>query len=185
MTPSPNALRALSHPVRLRMLGLLRHEGPATATMLAQRLGLNTGSTSFHLRSLHQHGFIVEDEARGNGRDRWWRAAHQSTRTDPSSESTPEGREAVDAFVQSIVVVHTEALQRAVEELPLLPPEWREASTQSDRTLKLTPARAKQLTDTLVDLIASWDEDDDAEVGFTVQIHAFPRPGTVGVGGDG
>ena len=63
ITPSPAALKALAHPVRLRMLGLLRIEGPATATTLATRLGLNTGATSYHLRQLAQHGFVVEDDA--------------------------------------------------------------------------------------------------------------------------
>ena len=38
VTPGPEGLRALSHPGRLRMLGLLRTEGPATATTLAARL---------------------------------------------------------------------------------------------------------------------------------------------------
>ena len=54
------SLRGLAHPVRLRMLGLLRTEGPATATRLAARLGLNSGATSYHLRQLATHGFVVE-----------------------------------------------------------------------------------------------------------------------------
>ena len=78
ISPDIAGLRALSHPVRLRMLGLLRTEGPATATSLAQRLDLNTGATSYHLRQLAQHGFIEEDPERGTGRDRWWRAAHDA-----------------------------------------------------------------------------------------------------------
>src|SRR5690606_34588991 len=77
--PDAMALRALAHPQRLRMLGMLRVDGPATATSLAQRMGLNSGATSYHLRQLARHGFIVEDETRGNARDRWWRAAHEST----------------------------------------------------------------------------------------------------------
>ncbi|MDP2774304.1 MAG: helix-turn-helix domain-containing protein [Nocardioides sp.] len=81
ITPSPQALKALTHPVRLRMLGLLRTEGPATATRLATRLGLNSGATSYHLRQLARHGFVVDDEERGNARERWWRAA-RSTATD-------------------------------------------------------------------------------------------------------
>ena len=81
ITPTPAALRALSHPVRLRMLALLRTEGPATATTLAARLGLNTGATSYHLRQLAEHGFVVDDPERGDGRDRWWQAAHRATVT--------------------------------------------------------------------------------------------------------
>jgi hypothetical protein len=32
------------------MLGMLRIDGPATATTLAARLGINTGAASYHLR---------------------------------------------------------------------------------------------------------------------------------------
>ena len=71
------------------MLGLLRSEGPATATTLATRLGLNSGATSYHLRQLEKHGFIVEDTSRGNARDRWWRAAHQSTQTESRTPRRP------------------------------------------------------------------------------------------------
>ena len=93
ITPTTAALRALAHPTRLRMLGLLRVDGPATATTLATRLGLNTGQTSYHLRQLAQHGLVVDDAERGNGRDRWWRAAHQSTMTDaePAEARGPRG----------------------------------------------------------------------------------------------
>jgi DNA-binding transcriptional ArsR family regulator len=52
VTPGVQQLKALSHPVRVQMLGILRIDGPATATMLASRLGLNTGATSYHLRQL-------------------------------------------------------------------------------------------------------------------------------------
>jgi len=182
ITPDPTALKALAHPVRLRMLGLLRSEGPATATTLAQRLGLNSGATSYHLRQLDQHGFIEDDTERGNGRDRWWRAAHQSTRTDRSSEATPEGREASDAFGQAITVLHTEALQRATEESPTRPAEWRLASTYSDWELRLTAERAEELVHTLDRLVSGWQEADAGTEGtadLVVQLHTFPRPGTL------
>jgi DNA-binding transcriptional ArsR family regulator len=45
-------LRGLAHPVRVRMLGLLRTEGPSTATLLGERLGLSSAATSYHLRQL-------------------------------------------------------------------------------------------------------------------------------------
>lgn len=126
--PDPTALRALSHPLRLRMLGLLRAEGPSTASRLAQRLGLNSGATSYHLRNLARHGFVVEADERGDARDRWWRAAHQSTRADPDSPD-PALRDAVDAFSQAVAVIHGEHLQRAIEERPLLPERWRRTTT--------------------------------------------------------
>ena len=194
ITPELAGLRALAHPVRLRILGLLRTDGPATASTLAARLGLNSGATSYHLRQLAGHGFVVDVPERGNGRDRWWRAAHRSTETTPESEATPEGRDAIDAFGQAIAVVHTESLQRAVEERPLLPDPWRRASTLSDWQLRLTPQRAEELLNALVAVVDGWQHDpspdasdpmdgtdegertDPAEL-FTVVLHTYPRPG--------
>ena len=90
------------------MLGLLRSEGPATATSLARRLDLNSGATSYHLRQLAQHGFVVEDTERGNARDRWWKAAHQATMTERVRPDDLEARETMDAYLQSVVTVLTE-----------------------------------------------------------------------------
>lgn len=185
ITPSANALKALSHPGRLRMLGLLRMEGPATATTLATRLGLNTGATSYHLRQLAQHGFIEEDGERGNARDRWWRAVHQATTTDPGTIADEEGRAALDAYLQTVAVVETELLQRAVEERGLLPDAWRDASEFSDTVLRLTPRRARALVDALMTAIHETSEDDeDDETGeFMLQLHAFPLPGRLAATG--
>ena len=180
ITPSVAGMRALSHPVRLRMLGLLRLEGPATATTLATRLGLNTGTTSYHLRQLAQHGFVEEDTERGNARDRWWRAAHQSTQTAREEHPDPATKQAQDAYLQSVAIVMTEQLQRAVEEQGQLPDEWRDASTFSDWVVRLTPARARALAQALATTFDDVEEDDDeAAARFMVQIHAFPLPGDV------
>jgi DNA-binding transcriptional ArsR family regulator len=184
ITPTPQQLKALSHPVRLRILGLLRTEGPATATGLAARLGLNSGATSYHLRQLATHGFVEDDAERGNGRDRWWRAAHQATLTDPAdlADASPEERETYDAYSQSVAVVHTDLLQRAVEEQALVPQEWREATALSDWGLRLTPQRARQLIEAIEQLVEGWSEDPsgDETADFVVVLHSFPYPGRLG-----
>lgn len=182
VSPDPAGIKALSHPVRLRILGLLRAEGPATSTTLATRLGLNSGATSYHLRQLAQHGFIEDDAGRGDARERWWRASHQSTRTDTASATTPEEHDTYDGYLQAIAIVFNERLQRSLEERRLLPHEWQEATTLSDWGLHLTPRRARQLVDTLQDLIDGWeedDEDDEDASGFVVNLLAFPRPGVI------
>jgi predicted ArsR family transcriptional regulator len=167
------------------MLMLLRLEGPATATQLARELKLNTGATSYHLRQLAEHGFIVEDTERGDARDRWWKAAHQSTRAALTSRSEDEA-ETTEAYLQTVALMYTETLMQAVSERRFLPAPWQEASTTSDWHLRLTPAHAEQLVDALAGLIEQWSEDDDGEdVGtFVVNLNAFPRPGTVVLEGD-
>jgi DNA-binding transcriptional ArsR family regulator len=186
VTPSAAGLRALSHPTRLKMLMLLRLEGPATATQLAQQLKLNTGATSYHLRQLAEHGFIVEDAERGDARDRWWKAAHESTHARLDSRSEDEAED-VGAYLHTVALMYTETLMQAVDERPFLPQAWQEASTTSDWHLRLTPQRAEQLVDALAQLIEGWQEAGEGEQGagnFVVNLNAFPRPGTVVLDGE-
>lgn len=181
VTPGLEQLKALTHPVRVRMLGMLRIDGPATATTLATRLGLNTGATSYHLRQLAQHGFIVDDESRGSRRERWWKAAHSSTNA--QREDLPDdasGREVLDAYLQSVVLTYTQQLQQAIAERALLPKQWRDASTFSDWTARLTPAQAESFKERLIALLAEMEDDPDGEV-FTFQVNAYPWPGRVAV----
>lgn len=176
ITPDIAGLRALSHPVRLRMLGLLRTEGPATATTLAARLDLNTGATSYHLRQLAQHGFIEEDAERGNGRDRWWRASHESTRTDVRSGDV--AGEDVEAYLATVAQLYADWLRAAVAEMAFLPAEWRAVGTLSDWELRLTPAQADALVQQLARTIEDTPSSDEADAApFRVNLNAFLRPG--------
>jgi len=189
ITPSAAGLRALSHPTRLKMLMLLRLEGPATATQLARQLKLNTGATSYHLRQLAEHGFIEEDPERGDARDRWWKAAHQSTRANLDARTSEEEAESSEAYLHTVALMYTETLMQHAEERRYLPAPWREASTTSDWHLRLTPARAEELVDTLARLVDQWSEDEDDEStpgtgNFVINLNAFPRPGTIVLEGD-
>ncbi|MCH1864906.1 transcriptional regulator [Nocardioides sp. CFH 31398] len=182
ITPDAAGLRALAHPARLRILGHLRSDGPATATSLAARMGLNSGATSYHLRTLAKHGFVVDDAERGNARERWWRAAHQSTRSGPDDYRTPDEQDALEGFLQAVAIVQTERLQRFVEERSSLSPAWEAATTVSDWELRLTPRHARDLKEALTAVLEGWEEDpEDAEdesgraALFQVAVHAFPR----------
>ncbi|WP_298942311.1 helix-turn-helix domain-containing protein [uncultured Microbacterium sp.] len=42
------ALRALAHPIRVRIFDILSQYGPQTASSLAERLHESSGSTSYH-----------------------------------------------------------------------------------------------------------------------------------------
>ena len=84
----PRALRAYAHPVRMALVGLLRTEGPLTATRAAELLGESSGTCSFHLRQLAKYG-LVEEAGGGTGREKPWRAT--ATSTDWDADGTPEG----------------------------------------------------------------------------------------------
>ena len=189
ITPSAAGLRALSHPTRMKMLMILRIEGPATATQLAQELRLNTGATSYHLRQLAEHGFIEEDTERGDARDRWWKAAHESTHANLDARTSEEDAESSEAYLHTVALMYTETLLQYAEERRYLPLPWQKASTTSDWHLRLTAERAEELVDTLMKLIDQWREDEDPEgvsgaADFVVNLNAFPRPGTVVLEGD-
>ncbi|MFF5860634.1 helix-turn-helix domain-containing protein [Streptomyces sp. NPDC012751] len=138
-------LRGIAHPLRVRMLTILRTEGPATATTLARRLDQNTGATSYHLRQLAEYGFIVEAPSRGGRRERWWQAAHANTVV-PDDEVLAGGDGLGTAYLQALGRVWSDAMTTAIDATASLPPEWRDAQDFGDYVLTLTPAEAKELT---------------------------------------
>ena len=137
-------LRGIAHPLRVRILGILRAEGPATASTLARRLDESTGATSYHLRQLAEYGFIVEAPSRGGRRERWWQAAHANTVVG-DRELLAEGEGPGAAFLQSLVRVWSDNMARAVAATPQLPQEWREAQDFGDYMVDLTPQEAGEL----------------------------------------
>ena len=83
------ALRALAHPLRVRLYDILSQYGPQTASSLAELTGESTGATSYHLRALARHDLIREVEGRGTARERWWeRPAGRVTLTTPEMQNT-------------------------------------------------------------------------------------------------
>src|SRR4051812_14179823 len=91
----PRALRAVAHPTRLSLVGLLRREGPLTASQAADRLGETPQRCTYHLNQLAKHG-LVEEAGGGRGRERPWQATAGATVV-PTAK-TPEGAIAVQLF---------------------------------------------------------------------------------------
>lgn len=182
ITPDPTALKALAHPMRLRILGLLRIEGPATATSLAARLGLNSGATSYHLRQLAQHGFIEDDAGTGNKRDRWWRARHEFTHY-LAKDAEGEALETGLAFERAALNWQFRQMQASLEAYPGLAQPWRAASTTSDYTMVLSAEAAAELVGKIQALLqdasaAAPPLGGDLPEGkkpFTVILHAAPH----------
>jgi DNA-binding transcriptional ArsR family regulator len=151
-------LRALAHPVRVQLLGLLRKYGPSTATRLAERLGVNSGTASYHLRQLGAAGFVEEDTERGNARERWWRSVHQMTELNDRDLADREP-EATLAYLQSVAANYTLRTQRTLNELQTMPRAWRDTFSISDWALRLTPEEAVALRQELRAVIARYRRD--------------------------
>lgn len=172
-------LRALAHPLRVRMLGTLRNDGPATATQLAQRLGESTGTTSWHLRQLADSGFIEEDVDRGTRRDRWWKARYGATELRVRDfADQPELLGTIGVYLQSVLEQSFAKAADFLEHGDQWQPDWQDAATFSDLTLRTDPAGLKALNEELFAVIDR-HRDRPVEGGATVvvQVQSFPRGG--------
>ncbi|MFF5486553.1 helix-turn-helix domain-containing protein [Streptomyces virginiae] len=141
------ALKALTHPLRIRLLGLLRQDGPATASELGVRTGESSASTSYHLRVLAKYAFVAEAEHR-DGRERRWRAVHSLTAwSNESMESSPASR-ALLTLSRRVQIEHLETslLQHEADMADgRLAQEWVEPSGISDLMPRLTPESLTEL----------------------------------------
>ncbi|GAA1897563.1 ArsR/SmtB family transcription factor [Asanoa iriomotensis] len=175
-------LRGLAHPLRVRILGMLREDGPATATTLAERLGQSTGATSYHLRILANYGFVVDDPERNVGRERWWKAAHKSTRIESDDDLPPAEAE---GYLRAVAAQYADRVDRYLDEMASLPREWRDPATISDWRLRLTVEEANELNEAIFELAERYRREDDdvpypdgaERVGLQVQILPFPAAG--------
>lgn len=176
-------MRAMAHPLRMRILGSLRIDGPATATMLARRLDTDSGRTSFHLRQLARYGFIEDapDLGKGpRGRDRYWRASHASTSWDDLTDLGPEGADAVRAVERTAHTVWSQMLAQFLTETGReeWTTPWTEAASSGDYPIRTTPDGLVALVRELREVITRHDLGADASQGsenVTVLLHAFPR----------
>ncbi|SCF15285.1 ArsR/SmtB family transcription factor [Micromonospora mirobrigensis] len=183
--PDATSLRGLAHPLRVRILNVLREQGPATATLLAERLGQSTGATSYHLRQLAQYGFVVDDPQRSAGRERWWRAAHRNTVLD--SDLGEQASADTEAYLRAVAAAYAERVDRWLGEWAALPREWAATGTLSNWRLRLTRAEAAELHERLFALLDDYRRDDPEvpappgteSVVLQAQILPFlRRPGT-------
>ena len=132
----PRALRALAHPLRLSLVGLLRREGPMTATRAGELLGESSGSCSFHLRQLAKYG-LVEEAGGGRGRERPWRATAMFTNW-PDVAVEPDQQAASGLLYSVLAERYFEQLMRWLERKPDEPQEWQRAAQFGDTMLYLT-----------------------------------------------
>jgi DNA-binding transcriptional ArsR family regulator len=177
----PRAMRALAHPLRLRLLGELRIRGPQSVGMLSEALDEAPGSISYHVGKLAQFGFVEEaPELARDKRERWWRTAHQQTSFEPLEMlADPERRAASNLLRRTISEVYAENLDRYLEAEATLPPEWVGAATAGDAIIHLTSDELGELRDELLALVDRWRAHSDPERAGAEPVsliyHAFRR----------
>jgi len=178
----PRAMRALAHPLRLRLLGELRVGGPQSVGMLCDLVDEAPGSISYHLGKLAEFGFVEEaPEFARDRRERWWRAAHERTSWEPlEALDDPERRAASDTLRRAILRRYLEALEAYLEAEASMERDWVRGTASSDSFLHLTSDELLELRQDLEALASRWDARSDRNRpdarGVTLMYHAFRRP---------
>jgi DNA-binding transcriptional ArsR family regulator len=95
----PEQLKALGHPLRLRVLELLgENDEQLTNRELAQRLEVDPGHLHFHVRTLLKAGLIRRSES-GRGREKPYRAVAHTIRVAPELLASPGATSDVHAAI--------------------------------------------------------------------------------------
>jgi len=171
------AVKVLAHPLRSRLLGALRIGGPATATALAERLGTNSGATSYHLRKLESVG-IVEETGEGHGKERPWRAStdmHSFTQRDVAYD--PDGQAAADWLRRHYLRSFLDRYGGWLDAQAAWPLEWQEVADSGDYLLRVSPRRLAELEAEMRMLFERYrdpDPDDPDALPVEYHHHAFP-----------
>jgi predicted ArsR family transcriptional regulator len=172
LLPDAEMMRLFAHPLRIRIIGSLRVDGPATSAILARRLGTDSGQTSHHLRLLARHGLIEEAPELGRGRERWWKAAHDSTRWPDLGGA--EAMRTVQRTARAVWDNAIETFYAGVAE-QRWSADWQRAAASSDYVIRTTPQRLERLWSEIEHLIReAATSGTDAEQVLVV-LHAYPR----------
>lgn len=155
-TPEQHA--ALAHPVRQRLLFALKRQ-PSTISRLAAQLGVNKGGVSHHLKVLREAGLIREAgtrTVRGGTEQYFALTARNLVVEDPQ----PEGTAALlGAVAQELSRSPGDHLLRL-------------------RHLRLSPAKAEQLTEALMRLVEELEEDPEGEPMHGILVTLYQEANT-------
>lgn len=174
------AITAVHHPVRRRIIGYLGLYGASQVTTLARELDQQVGSISHHLRMLERAGIVerVEDP-NGDKRTSWWQQSRRSFQwsVDDFADSPADAMLARSAQRANInaQIGRLSAWHRSGS----IEPEWGRAAFSTD---SLTWASADELTalSTAVnETIDAWRRSIDTSDGAArrpvfVFAHGFP-----------
>ena len=179
----PEVLAVLANPVRTRLLDVLRVDGPATASRLAEHVGVAVGSVSHHMKVLAGAGFVREvPELAKDRRERWWGLVAEGWQWSRTELADGPAKEAITVAAESLVLSRQMALAREWLDRAEDHPGWEEAAFASQFWMRLSQDELRQLSDEVNALLRRWRRrelpDDGAErESVFVFAHGFPaRP---------
>jgi DNA-binding transcriptional ArsR family regulator len=158
----PEQLKALGHPLRLRVLEMLGAgtEEQLTNRELAQRLGVDPGHLHFHVRMLLRAGLIELAEG-GQGREKPYRAVARTVRVAPELVASGSASDLREAMLDEV--------QRGWVRFG---PEGTFRSAQV--TARVTPERVLELVTELVEKARDSERDELEPLVITLLFHPAP-----------
>jgi hypothetical protein len=136
-------LRALTHPVRLALIGKLVLHGPLTAAAASELIGEPPSTCSFHFRQLAKYG-VVEEAGGGKGRAKPWRMT--TTGFSVTAADDPESQVAEDALHRMVREQQIEGYRTWLNTRAGYPKRWQDAGDDSAYVFYLTVEELEQLT---------------------------------------
>jgi DNA-binding transcriptional ArsR family regulator len=174
----PRRLRALAHPLRLRLLRLLREHQPVTGARLAELTSESTASVSYHLSVLHKHGFVEPDPAPGpTRRHKPWRTTYERLRIVSENSAGPPSETVEGAILGSLLTETRRRQDDYFRGTSGLPDRWQDVGTFEMTDLVLTEPEFDRLTEEVTGLLTGYQR--PAKVGaerarFSVSFIAIP-----------
>ncbi|WP_433282166.1 ArsR/SmtB family transcription factor [Micromonospora sp. CA-244673] len=175
-------LAALAHPLRRRLMDVLKVYGPCTVGQLAERTAQAPANVSHHLKVLAAADLLREaPELARDRRERWWRLRDRGVRwSNADFEADPADRAVADA-ASSLNLDRHVALVRAWHAAPdEAHAAWGDGPFSTDKWLRLTPVELAQLSREVIDLLDRWADrpvPDDGQRREPVFLFAHGVPG--------
>ncbi|WP_328604727.1 helix-turn-helix domain-containing protein [Amycolatopsis sp. NBC_00345] len=151
-------LAAMSHPLRRRLLDVLKLDGPATASVLAEKTGQAVGNVSHHLKVLAGASLVEEaPELARDRRERWWR---RPSRVLAWSTADFVGDPVADA-AETLSLDRQFTLARTwVASLETEAEQWRDSWFANETWARLSVAELAELNSRVIALFAEYSERD-------------------------
>ncbi|MFE9770181.1 ArsR/SmtB family transcription factor [Streptomyces sp. NPDC005931] len=178
-------LKALAHPLRMRLYRGLTVARVATASQLAEQVDEAVSLVSYHLRKLAEHGLIEEAEAQSaDGRERWWQPASDGVSIhDEDFRDAPEKAAAHSAATRLLFAQRVDMYRRYLDERARWAPEWQRAAESSESAIRLTAEELARLNAEMLDLLRRYQEAGraadaagDTEGRENVAVHTYSFP---------
>lgn len=145
---SPVAMRALAHPVRLRLRELLIRDGPMTSAEAGRALGISQALASHHLRQLAKYEFVVPAPSRDQREHRWQAAGSSLSAT---TSHSPAAQAPLEQLFAERALSRLLAWQNARADYD---PAWQDNAGVSDQLIYVTAEELAVLQPAIAEALA-------------------------------